>query len=402
MRILSIETSCDETGLSIVDTQRIEGGVSITVHADTLLSQALLHAEYGGVYPSLAKREHSKNLGPLLVETLKKAKVFNPTQDPKVGKEMIGEIKEILHREPELFVHLATLLTNIEKPPIDAIAVTRGPGLAPALWVGVNFAKALSIAWDIPIMPMNHMEGHLAAAFAKETEENVYELRQPKLPALTALISGGHTELVLIKDWFTAELTNDYEKIGSTRDDAVGEAFDKTARLLGLPYPGGPEIGKLAQAARDENLAQPYSLPRPMLNTDDYDFSFSGLKTAVRNLVQSIEEPTDEQKKQIAREIEDAITEVLVTKTRRAIDDYGIKSLAIGGGVSANTHIRNTLEALSDEYEGMTLYKPAPALSTDNGIMIAFAAAMNTFTTTNLDELTANGNLSIDEEQKTA
>ena len=176
----------------------------------------------------------------------------------------------------------------------------------------------------------------------------------------------------------------------------MGEAFDKTARLLGLPYPGGIEISKLAEAAREENLPQPYSLPRPMLKTNDYDFSFSGLKTATRNLVQSIENPTDTQKKQIAREIEDAITEVLVTKTRRAIEEHGIRSLAVGGGVSASTHIRSALETLTEEYEDMTLYKPTRELSTDNGLMIAFAAAMNTHKTDDLETIAANGNLSID------
>ncbi|QSH39667.1 tRNA (adenosine(37)-N6)-threonylcarbamoyltransferase complex transferase subunit TsaD [Candidatus Kaiserbacteria bacterium] len=396
MRILSVETSCDETGLSIVDTQRSESGVSVEVRADTLLSQALLHAEYGGVYPSLAKREHAKNLGPLLIETLKQADMFTPAKEPKVTKETIQAIKELLYREPELFVHLTTLLINIEKPDIDVIAVTHGPGLEPALWVGVNFAKALSLAWNIPVMPLNHMEGHLAAAFTTEVAKKQYTLSKPQLPALIMLISGGHTELVLLKKWFSTENRNDYEKIGSTRDDAVGEAFDKTARLLGLPYPGGIEIAKLAEAAREENLPHPYSLPRPMLKTDDYDFSFSGLKTAARNLVQNIGNPTDEQKKQIAREIEDAITEVLVTKTKRAIEEYGIRSLAVGGGVSASTHIRAALEALIEEYEDMTLYKPARELSTDNGLMIAFAAAMNTYKTDNLETISANGNLSID------
>jgi len=396
MRILSVETSCDETGLSIIDTYQKEDGVHMEVQADTLLSQALLHAEYGGVYPSLAKREHAKNLGPLLIETLKQAECCIPAKEAKVSKETIGDIKELLYREPELFVHLTTLLTNIEKPDIDVIAVTHGPGLEPALWVGVNFAKALSLAWGIPIMPLNHMEGHLAAAFATKVAEKQYILSEPQLPALIMLISGGHTELVLLKKWFSTENRNDYEKIGSTRDDAVGEAFDKTARLLGLPYPGGIEIAKLAAAAREENLEKPYSLPRPMLKTNNYDFSFSGLKTATRNLVQGMGNPTNEQKKQIAREIEDVITEVLVTKTKRAIEEHGIRSLAVGGGVSASTHIRAALEALAEEYEDMTLYKPARELSTDNGLMIAFAAAMNTYKTNNLEIISANGNLSID------
>lgn len=396
MKILAIETSCDETGLAIVDIEQPDASAaSITVLAESLLSQALLHAEYGGVYPSLAKREHSKNLGPLFVELLTQAGMLTQTQAPEISKDSIGVIKDLLEREPELFIHLATLLAQIEKPPLDAIAVTHGPGLEPALWVGVNFAKALSHAWNIPILPMNHMEGHLAAGLAQPLDDTHFTITQPKLPALALLLSGGHTELVLIKNWFDGTHTNSYEKIGSTRDDAVGEAFDKSARLLGIPYPGGPEISKLAAQARAGNLPQPYSLPRPMLATNDYDFSFSGLKTAVRNLVESIASPTDIQKKQIARELEDAITEVVVAKTMRAIDEFGVRSLIVGGGVSANAYIRTALtEALAD-YDGFTLYLPAPSLSTDNGLMIGFAAALHTIPTKTPTDLSANGNLSL-------
>lgn len=390
MKILAIETSCDETGIALVETTSQESEVSIKVLSDSLLSQAMLHAEYGGVYPTLAKREHAKNLVPLTLEVLKKAKMLTQAETPEVPKETIGEIKELLEREPELFVQMAMLLAQTKKPDIDAIAVTRGPGLEPALWVGVNFAKALSLAWNIPVVPINHMEGHVAAALATGSEGK-YEIAPPKLPALALLISGGHTELVLMKDWLT------YEKIGSTRDDAVGEAFDKSARLLGLPYPGGPEISKLAQAARDENLEQPYSLPRPMIDTDNFDFSFSGLKTAVRNLVQEIGDPTDEQKKQVARELEDAIAEVLVAKTKRAIDEYGIQTLIVSGGVSANTHIKSELEKVVREYEDMKFFIPTPKLATDNGLMIAFAAAMNKSGNADvqLDELVASGNLPL-------
>ncbi len=394
MKILAIETSCDETGLAIVDIEQPDASAaSITVLAESLLSQALLHAEYGGVYPSLAKREHSKNLGPLFVELLTQANMLTQTQTPAIGKDSIGVIKELLEREPELFIHLATLLAQIEKPPLDAIAVTHGPGLEPALWVGVNFAKALSHAWNIPIIPMNHMEGHLAAGLARPLDDTHFTITQPKLPALALLLSGGHTELVLIKNWFDGTHTNSYEKIGSTRDDAVGEAFDKSARLLGIPYPGGPEISKLAAHARAENLSQPYSLPRPMLTTNDYDFSFSGLKTAVRTLVESIGTPTEKQKKQIARELEDAITEVVVAKTMRAIEEFGVRSLIVGGGVSANAYIRTALSDALAHYEAFDLYLPTPSLSTDNGLMIGFAAALHTLPTQTPSELAANGNL---------
>lgn len=390
MRILAIETSCDETGIAIIDTEQTRDGVAVTLRADALLSQALLHAEYGGVYPTLAKREHAKNLTPLFVEALKKAKMFEPTESPEVDKEAIAESKDILEREPELFVQLAVLLAQIKKPAFDAIAVTNGPGLEPALWVGVNFAKVLSRAWNIPILPVNHMEGHIAAALAHTQDAEKVIIERPRLPALALLISGGHTELVLIKDWLT------YEKVGATRDDAVGEAFDKSARLLGIPYPGGPEISRLAAVARAENLNQPYSLPRPMLDTDDSDFSFSGLKTAVRNLVQEISDPTDEQKKQIARELEDAITDVLVTKTKRAIGEHGAQSLIVSGGVSANTYIRAALEEMVSEYEDFKLYISTPELATDNGTMIALAAALRPErATSDTNDLGAHGNMPL-------
>ena len=187
-----------------------------------------------------------------------------------------------------------------------------------------------------------------------------------------------------------------YTRIGKTRDDAVGEAFDKSARLLGLPYPGGPEISKLAHEAREYNLAQPYSLPRPMLDSSDLDFSFSGLKTAVRNLVQDIGTPSDEQKRQIARELEDAITDTLIAKTRAAIDEHGVHTLIVSGGVSANTHIRTALTQLASEYGDVSLYIPTPTLSTDNGLMIAFAAAMRGVSGADASGIRANGNLTLD------
>lgn len=388
--ILAIETSCDETGLSIVETTHKSDAVEVAVRADVLFSQAQLHAQYGGVYPALAKREHAKNLVPLFVEALTKAGFFVPSENMQVNRDAIGTIKEILEREPELFVHLAALLAQIEKPPIDAIAVTSGPGLEPALWVGINFARALGSVWNIPVVPINHMEGHVIAGLARQIDKTHFTITRPVFPALSLLISGGHTELVLMRSWL------EYEKIGTTRDDAVGEAFDKSARLLGLSYPGGPQISKLAEAARVKDLAQPFSLPRPMLHTDDYDFSFSGLKTAVRNLVTDVGVLNETQKKQLARELEDAIAEVLLTKTQHALDAYAIKTLIIGGGVSANTHLRREFENCIAKYPEVTLSIPAPDLATDNGRMIAFAAAIHDTATAQQRDIRANGNWRID------
>lgn len=392
MRILAIETSCDETGIAIVDTSTTDVNppaeeVSVTVLADELLSQVQQHAQYGGVYPSLAKREHAKNIGPLFTQALKSADLYATLDAPEIPQDTLAEIKVLLQREPELFEYLTILLATIQKPAIDAIAVTQGPGLEPALWVGVNFAQALSKAWGIPLIAVNHLEGHVATALAQSLDENTFTIHAPRLPALILLISGGHTELILMRNWLH------YEKIGSTRDDAVGEAFDKSARLLGIPYPGGPEVSKLARQAREHNLEQPFSLPRPMLHDDSFDFSYSGLKTAVRTLVQSLGTPTDEQKMQIARELEDAITETLVAKVARAIDVHGIQSVILGGGVSANTEIKRALAALTASYADCTLYVSTPKLATDNGLMIALAAALSPTTTS--DTIIASGNLPL-------
>ncbi|MBL4644451.1 MAG: tRNA (adenosine(37)-N6)-threonylcarbamoyltransferase complex transferase subunit TsaD [Candidatus Pacebacteria bacterium] len=392
MKILAIETSFDEAGLAIIEYEQKGTTTSIEVLSDTLFSQAEAHEEYGGVYPTLAKQIHAKNLVPLLTQTLEEANLHITTETTEVTSDSLLKIQTVLEREPEMFAELSGLLVHIRKPDIDAIAITHGPGLEPALWVGISFAKALSIAWDIPLTPVNHMEGHVAAALAISNTNKEFVIQEPQLPALALLISGAHTELILIKKWL------DYEKIGSTRDDAIGEAYDKAARLLGFPYPGGPKISKLAQEARGENLLQPYSLPRPMLTTNDFDFSFSGLKTAVRNIVQSIEAPTDEQKKQIAREFDDAATEVLVAKTKSAIEEHAVQTLIVSGGVAASKYIRENLENLTKEYADMRFYVPTLDLATDNGRMIAFAAAIHDSPATPAEEILANGNLSIESE----
>lgn len=388
MNILAIETSCDETALSIVNAGGELGDISLKVLADSLLSQALLHKEYGGVYPSLAKREHSRNLAPLLQKTLEDAKMFTQANSP-LTRDQISSLKELLTREPELFVLLITFLGNTKKPNIDAIAVTHGPGLEPALWVGVNFAKALSIAWNVPLIPVNHMEGHVLSSLIKSDG-----ITSIAFPALALLISGGHTQLVLMDDW------SQYEIIGETRDDAVGEAFDKVARMLDLPYPGGPEISILASKAREENLASPYTLPRPMINSDDFDFSFSGLKTAVLYQIKEIEESnntlSDTDKKQIAREFEDASAEVLLEKSKRAIEKFNIKTFVLGGGVSANKHIRYTLK--THLQQNIEIFIPPIELTGDNAIMIAAAGYLSIASKRpllDIEDITADGNLAL-------
>ena len=303
-----------------------------------------------------------------------------------MSRTVLDRVAATLEREPELLEQLIPFLQTHEKPDIDAIGVTHGPGLEPALWVGVNLAKALSTAWNIPIVAANHMEGHILLSMMLDDRLASFEF-----PLLSLLISGGHTELVVSREFGT------YEVVGQTRDDAAGEAFDKVARLLGLPYPGGPEISRLAAEARAEKLESGIKLPRPMIHEDNLDFSFSGLKTAVRNLVNGRElEP--QEKKKIAREFEDAVADVLVEKTLRAVDEFGINTVLVGGGVSANMHIRSELaRRLEEEGNIAKLLVPPSELSTDNAIMIALAgyfhALKNDFA--NPENLTANGNLKL-------
>jgi N6-L-threonylcarbamoyladenine synthase len=284
--------------------------------------------------------------------------------------------------EPELLLAFNDLIPRIKKPRIDLISITVGPGLTPALWVGVNFARALSIAWNIPLVPANHMEGHILAALISPIDgvEGVpatrYDLLDKRItyPALSLLISGGHTQIVLV------EKIGSYKIIGQTRDDAVGECFDKIARTLGLPYPGGPKISKLAEEARTEGIRSAEPLPRPMISSPDFDFSFSGLKTAVLYLVKKLDEENPnisvEEKlirtKAIAREAEDAMTDVLVAKMRKAVEAFGIETIIVGGGVVANAHIRQSLESLAVT-EGLRILVPQTDHSTDNALMIALA-----------------------------
>ena len=387
MTILSIETSCDETAVSIVRADGDFPNAEYEVLGHALFSQIDIHKEYGGVFPAVAKREHAKTLVPMLEKARAEAKLESiPHQ---VTEEKNKEIQKVLEREPGLADALLAYLNEIpEKPPIDLIAVTNGPGLEPALWVGVNFAKALALAWDIPLVPVNHMEGHIFISLFDGKK-----LAPVRFPIISLLISGGHTELVMMKAW------GEYELVGQTRDDAVGEAFDKVARMLGLSYPGGPQISKLAEAARQEGVVPPVALPRPMLNTENCDFSFSGLKTAVLYALKKYHLVTKEIQKEIALEFANAVAEVLIAKTKRAIDEHSVQTLILGGGVSANTHIRRAFtELFKTEYPERTLYLPEPHLTTDNAVMIALAAHFRAaFGGAETDPATivADGNLSL-------
>ena len=365
MILLAIETSCDETAISIV--KRVRGKqVRFEVMSNKILSQIDLHTQYGGVFPMLAKREHTKAITQLIAEALGEADLLvERTNSYHIPSALRKKLDAQLMREPEMLSAMKVLFEGIQKPTIDAIAVTEGPGLEPALWVGINAALALGMMWDIPIYPVNHMEGHIVAGLLS-IENDVYEISDTDYPATALLISGGHTELVNIPK------LRSYSVVGKTRDDAVGEAFDKAARMLLLPYPGGPEISRLAEHARKEGLVvdEDLRLPRPMLHSGDLHFSFSGLKTAVLTRVKKRGTINEEEKRMIALEFENAVTDVLVAKVKQAMYETRSSTLIIGGGVSANTHIRFAMKNLA-EREGFSLFVPNRNLSTDNGIMIA-------------------------------
>ena len=305
MRVLGIETSCDETGIAIVDAEA--GLVAHRLH-----SQVDLHAVYGGVVPELASRDHIRRILPLLREVLDEA--------------------------------------GMQGPDLSAVAYTAGPGLLGALLTGASVARALAYGWGVPALAVHHLEGHLLAPLL---EENALAF-----PFLVLLVSGGHTQLI------HARGLGEYELLGESIDDAAGEAFDKTAKLLGLGYPGGPALSRLAETGEAGALR----LPRPMLDRPGLDMSFSGLKTAVLTAVQKgCHEPAA-----IARAFEEAVTDTLVEKTRRAIEATGAPALVVAGGVAANRPLRAGLRAMA-EANGVPAFFPRPAFCTDNGAMIALA-----------------------------
>ncbi len=417
MKILSIETSCDETAICIVEATGGLESPSFKVLGNSLFSQIDIHKEYGGVYPNIAKREHAKNLPFILKQVLEQAGMYQETKDA-IDEEKWNNIKQITSREYGLYDGMKEVLEKIKKPDVEVISVTSGPGLAPALWVGISFAKALEELWGITVIPANHMEGHIASVLVNTDEISNFKTQISKenasnqnleinnkieFPALAMLISGGHTEFVYIKNW------GKYEIIGQTLDDAVGEAFDKVARMLGLEYPGGPKVSKLADEAVVENIPKLAKFTRPMLKSGDLNFSFSGLKTQVlyyiRDLTQNGElELSDENKKDIAREFENAVIEVLLTKTKSALDSYGAKTLIVAGGVIASKKIAQSFSKLQDEYQGLTVKLPTRTLSTDNSLMIASATYINLCIYPELlnskHNIIANGNSRLDENLK--
>lgn len=390
MKILSIETSADETAVSLVHATGEFPSATYDVLGNAIRTQIEMHREYGGIFPAMAKREHAKALVPLLSLAVEESGLEDDYL-PELTADQAAAIQHMLEREPELAEALLAYQAGRGKLPIDLIAVTSGPGLEPTLWVGVNFARALAYLWNVPIVPINHMEGHLLASIYDVEEDD--QLAALSFPTISLLISGGHTELILMRDW------GQYEKIGQTRDDAVGEAFDKVARMLGLPYPGGPEVGARASLARRKNLP-PYGdpLPTPMLNSGDLDFSFSGLKTAVRYKIQD-KELSEDDIAAVCRDFEDVVTTVLLKKTEQAVEAHNAQAVIVGGGVSASPHLRQAFYAhFLHTHPDTTVYFPAPGLSTDNSLMIALAGharAASALSPKASQSLRANGNRSL-------
>ncbi len=399
MRILSIETSCDETSMALVELHKDSAdGQTILIHSHMTASQAMLHAQYGGVFPVVAKREHVKALTPLFTALLDESKSsIKENEWSKVENldEKIHKVKEILYRDPELSDDLVHFIKESKLPKIDAISVTSGPGLEIALWVGITFAKALGQIFEKPVIGINHMLGHLVSPMIQANDLRK-KIDFTPIPdnSLALLISGGHTELVSIeKDSFGHYK---FQVIGETLDDAIGEAYDKVARLMGLLYPGGPRIAKLAEKARSKNI-DPVILPRPMIHSGDYNFSYSGLKTAVMYYTKQNKIETDEQKMALALGFENAATDVILKKVKNALVDTGATSLLLGGGVSANVFLRNGLQQIANDLN-IELHSPLNALTGDNALMIALATFIKTNNSILEDEsgsIVADGTLSI-------
>ena len=314
MLILGLETSCDETGVALYDTER-------GLLADALFSQVDIHVEYGGVVPELASRDHIRKTLPLVEEVLAQA--------------------------------------GCDAAAIDGVAYTAGPGLVGALMVGATLARALAWGWGVPALGVHHMEGHLLAPMLED--------EHPEYPFVALLVSGGHTQLVRVDG------IGQYRILGESLDDAAGEAFDKAAKMLGLPYPGGPHIARLAR----QGTPGRFTFPRPMVNRPGLDFSFSGLKTYTLNTVADCREArelSEQDKCDIALAFEEAVVATLVIKCRRALRQEALGTLVIAGGVSANHKLREQL-AKALAREGGRVFYPAPRFCTDNGAMIAYAGA---------------------------
>ncbi|PIR02831.1 MAG: tRNA (adenosine(37)-N6)-threonylcarbamoyltransferase complex transferase subunit TsaD [Candidatus Nealsonbacteria bacterium CG_4_9_14_3_um_filter_35_11] len=410
MKVLAIETSCDDTCISLIEGKKGKVEPKFRILSNIVSPQVKIHRKYGGIYPTLAKREHQKNLVPVLKKALKKAgllrKIFlncgaiTKRREAPTGSSF-QTLKKILRGDSDLLKNLTKFLKIYQKPKIDAIAVTIGPGLEPCLWQGVNFAKSLSFWWNLPIIPANHIEAHIIANFLPKVSSNFqFSISnfQNIFPAICLVVSGGHTQLILMND------IGKYKIIGETRDDAAGECFDKTARILGLGYPGGPAID--AEAAKNINsrFQIPDSifqikLPRPMLHSKNYDFSFSGLKTAVLYKVKNEKRKTKNKKyiRAMAAEIQQAVIDVLISKTLKAAKNFKARTIILGGGVAANNELKKQFKSkIKKEIPNSLFLIPDSKFCTDNAAMIGATALLRWETkTTSWQKIKANANLRI-------
>lgn len=332
MILLGIETSCDETAAAVVKTD--PNNKTATLLANTISSSLSLHAKTGGIIPEIAAREQLKYILPIIKQALLEGLNWDMEKNPK------------------------------SQPPIDAIAITVGPGLIGSLLVGVETARTLSYIWNKPLIPVNHLFGHIYANFIRQTPNT--KLQIPNFPALALVVSGGHTDLVYMRSHEQIEV------VGGTRDDAAGEAFDKIGRLLGLPYPAGPIIAKLAEKGGPKS----FRFPRPLIGSDDFDFSFSGLKTAVLREVKTIKTPDEQTIADLCASTQEAIVDVLVKKTIKAAKKYEVKSILLGGGVAANEKLREQLKLTAISHKlTAEIFVPQKFLCTDNAAMIAASAS---------------------------
>ena len=360
MLILSIETSCDDTSIAVIQANGRKRSC-FNILANIVSSQTEIHAPFGGVVPSLAARAHQRNLPIVLEKALSEAKLKNK---------------------------------------IDLIAITVGPGLEPSLWAGVGFARSLAFVSRTPIIGVNHIEGHISANFINKIGGNPkFKILNSKknveyFPALCLVVSGGHTQLILMKE------VGKYKLLGETRDDAAGEAFDKVAKLLGLGYPGGPIVATMAAKIKNQkSKIKNIELPRPMINTKDYDFSFSGLKTAVLYLVKNLGiKKTKNLIPNICVEFQQAVIDVLIKKTLRAVKEYNVKSVFCGGGVMANKELRAQLKtAIQNELPDVVLRIPPSELCTDNAVMTGIAGYYEFLRNgaDKINKIKANANMNI-------
>ncbi len=367
MVILGIETSCDETAASVV-----KDGREILSHV--LATSAQMHIKTGGIIPENAAREQVKSIIPVIEEAL-------------IQASEAGGWK--LESGTSSLSSLQSLISSL-----DCIAVTYGPGLIGSLLVGVETAKTLSYLWKKPVVPVNHLVAHIYANWLtpKDIEHSTQDTGEPELPAVALVVSGGHTDLVYLKNH------GQMEYIGGTRDDAAGEAFDKTARLLGLPYPGGPAIAAKAAKFKKQKAKSKIDLPRPMISDNNFDFSFSGLKTAVLREVSNFQHPSSNlplPTSAFAYEIQEAITDVLVEKSLRAVKQYKAKTFLLAGGVAANSRLREKFKLRIMNYELKIDFRvPLPELCTDNASSIAACAEYN-YHPLPWQQISANPNLSI-------